>query len=923
MRKKIRGKLVGGADRVVVCVAGASASGKGEATEHLKRKLEGDGGSVYVLNADDYYKGVSRLLADRLAAKVNGLNVGELAKFICSVTGDKNFSEKFSNENIATIADYTGGVANAVLIKEELSLINFDTPESVDLAGLAAVLEALKNGEEVEIPKYSMKLSELAGARKIDGKKYNVILLEGIYALNERILKYADVTAFVEADFKTLFIRRFRRDVLAGRSSWRPEFTLKMILETVLPAYQKYILPIRENADMILINNYTELETFDVGQYDVQDKIPLSETETEILKSQFNEPLVTLFQEDYYFSNEATGFDPEHLIRARVENGRLKSLAHKGIKLKRADGKIIRPSEHFIKKGEFGEQYKDITELISSFKKGGFRIEAQFSKVREVFQSSGVTVALDKIAGLGTFIELSVNNKLSKASGIDEFRRRFGLENRRSVGPYIDEYLAKLDHNPEAMKKTEDLLNAGVTRGLILEDRFCEVLEEDEKIKTAMNVLREGYPHLSLSRQCFGRAFREAADIILNAIAAKTIKQITNKNKIIVLLPWRSGLAFGESYRFVGVDKFYHLSSKRNEKTLETEVDYESGVADKNNIVIIADPMLATGNTIVDAISRIKNKGVSERNIILNAVVAAPTGVARVKKDYPEVKIIVGALDEKLDYKGYIVPGLGDFGDKYFAEISSFELQNLADSFKLDKQGWQKMLKRITKQAVSEVLQLLLERDLKDMEIDHENRIRLEQEGLVPQFPKKIIKIDTGRINGIKNVTNIIIGELAAEDKIISLEGVSGSGKTATADALKEKLDALKFSMGEVFRYLVYCRERAGENNFLRIISRLNYRIEDNELCLFDEAENISVKTADELRLLEIERQLPDVAAQTQRIVIEFIAREISRLREVSDRRIVLEGRAFTLDFIPSDIRVKLIADPSIRADRRWAQQAP
>lgn len=870
MRKEIREKFASGAERIIVCIAGASASGKGEAADHLKRRLEEDGKKVCVLSTDDYYKGVSRIMSEK------NIKVDE---------------------------------------------IDFDAPESVCFEKLESDLVVLKRGEKVTAPKYSMYLSEPTGEREINGEFFDVILLEGIWALNEWLVKYADVAVFVEADKNTLFIRRFRRDVLGGRSSHTPEFTLKMILEKVLPAYQKYILPTRESADMILVNNYTGLETFDVGQYDVQDKIALSEAEAEKLKTQWGEPRVVLSQGDYYFTNEVAGFDPEHLIRMRVENGRLKSLAHKGTKLKRADGKIIRPSEHFIKKGEFGELYQDISGLTDSFKKGGFRLEAQFSKVREIFQSGEVAIALDKIEGLGIFAELSVNNKLSKAPEIDKFKKKFNLENRRPIGPYIDEYLAKLSIDSAATQKIEGLLNADITRELILRDELCEVLEGDKRVAEAMRVLRKGYPYLPLSQQCSGRAFREAADIILRAIVSKTAARITDKNKMVVLLPWRSGLAFGECYRAVGANKFYHLSSKRNEETLETEVDYENGSAGEDDTVIIADPMLATGNTVVDAILRMKNKGVAENDIILNAVVAAPAGVARVKKDYPLVKIIVGALDEKLDHRGYIVPGLGDFGDKYFAEMSADELRKLSDCFELDENGRQKMLGRIAKQAVSETLSALLERDLKDMEIDGDNRARLEWEGLALYSPKKTIKVDTGRVGGVKNVANLIVGELTAEDRIISLEGVSGSGKTATADALKEKLGALKFSMGEVFRYLAYYRDSSGENDFMRIISCLNYRIDDNHFYLFDGAINVSKEKAGELRSPEMEKILPDIAAQTQKIVIEFIAREVSRLREVSDKMIILEGRAFTLDFIPSDIRVKLMADPSIRADRRWAQQ--
>ena len=263
-----------------------------------------------------------------------------------------------------------------------------------------------------------------------------------------------------------------------------------------------------------------------------------------------------------------------------------------------------------------------------------------------------------------------------------------------------DEYLTKINHNPEAIKKAEILLNADASRELILRNKFCETLEADQEAQTAFDAIRQGYPNAPLSEQCRGQEFREQSEIILEKLARLTAEKISNKSKTVVLLPWRSGLAFGKSYRSLGIDSFYHLSSKRDEETLETMVDYEIGEADETNTVIIADPMFATGNTMIDAISRMKEKGVREENIIINSVVAAPIGIAKVKKDYPNIKIIVGALDEKLDHKGFIVPGLGDFGDKYFSGMSGEEIKRLADDFHLDETGWQKAIERIEKQTI-------------------------------------------------------------------------------------------------------------------------------------------------------------------------------------------------------------------------------
>ena len=80
--------------------------------------------------------------------------------------------------------------------------------------------------------------------------------------------------------------------------------------------------------------------------------------------------------------------------------------------------------------------------------------------------------------------------------------------------------------------------------------------------------------------------------------------------------------------------------------------------------MFVVDPMLATGGSSSAAIRLLKEKGV--RNIRFMCIIAAPEGVERMKADHPEVDIYVGALDEHLNDHGYIVPGLGDAGDRIF-----------------------------------------------------------------------------------------------------------------------------------------------------------------------------------------------------------------------------------------------------------------
>lgn len=84
----------------------------------------------------------------------------------------------------------------------------------------------------------------------------------------------------------------------------------------------------------------------------------------------------------------------------------------------------------------------------------------------------------------------------------------------------------------------------------------------------------------------------------------------------------------------------------------------------EDRMVIVVDPMLATGNSSVAAIDLLKEKGA--RNIRFLCLLAAPEGVARMKEAHPDVPIVTAALDERLNDHGYIVPGLGDAGDRMF-----------------------------------------------------------------------------------------------------------------------------------------------------------------------------------------------------------------------------------------------------------------
>ncbi len=147
------------------------------------------------------------------------------------------------------------------------------------------------------------------------------------------------------------------------------------------------------------------------------------------------------------------------------------------------------------------------------------------------------------------------------------------------------------------------------------------------------------------------------------------ICQMTGKELVrpIILVPiLRAGLGLVDGFKtIIPTAKVGHIGMARNEATLEPEEYYAKfpkGLEDA--LVIVLDPMLATGGSANMAIENIKQRGA--RKIKLVCLVGAPEGVKAIQEVHPDVDITLAALDEKLNEHGYIVPGLGDAGDRLF-----------------------------------------------------------------------------------------------------------------------------------------------------------------------------------------------------------------------------------------------------------------
>ena len=158
-------------------------------------------------------------------------------------------------------------------------------------------------------------------------------------------------------------------------------------------------------------------------------------------------------------------------------------------------------------------------------------------------------------------------------------------------------------------------------------------------------------------------------DVIIETPVTKTKAAMVSGKKLAIVPILRAGIGMVDGIlSLVPVAKVGHIGLYRDPQT-HKPVEYycKLPVDIQDRIVILVDPMLATGGSASDALTLLKNRGC--KNIKFLCLVAAPEGVKKVQDDHPDVDIFTAALDECLNDHDYIVPGLGDAGDRIFGTL--------------------------------------------------------------------------------------------------------------------------------------------------------------------------------------------------------------------------------------------------------------
>ncbi len=197
----------------------------------------------------------------------------------------------------------------------------------------------------------------------------------------------------------------------------------------------------------------------------------------------------------------------------------------------------------------------------------------------------------------------------------------------------------------------------------LIETKLSIMRDEETKTKE----FRESLDEIA-AFMCF-EVFKDlktyASEKTLTTPTGAVLNKIKLENKIILAPILRAGIGMVDGIKkMLPTAKIGHIGMYRDEETLEPHEYYFKLPVVQNPLVVIVDPMLATGGSALAAIEAVKKRGYNQ--IRLMCLVGSPEGVKVIEDKYPEIPIYLAALDEKLNDKGYILPGLGDAGDRIF-----------------------------------------------------------------------------------------------------------------------------------------------------------------------------------------------------------------------------------------------------------------
>ncbi len=410
--------------KAVVIIAGASSSGKSFSAEALRRINENHGHKAVVISLDKYNFGLSSIIPNKVNENSFGgkiANIKEIAKKIKPILLKYPFAEKYSKKCLLEISK-----AIEPLLKEsdlprfidglsrEWGRLNFDEPSVYNLIEAADDVKKLLKNESISEKQYSKIVSErVSRGKRIDGKKYDIIIVEGIYALDKAFLNELKdipyIANFIDGNAKSLFLRRIIRDKTS--TSADSAFTTHLYFSYIIPSYKNTILPTRENADIVL-NNDMSFEELRSGElFITKDGFLIGEKKASAYLLSHSEILKTHYEKDYYFVAPNESKNSDNILRFRLrsfDNGKSYqpgSLVHKGAPKVRKDNKIIRPINVLLNESEIQRVWKDEESCLKDLESADFLIDKVEKKKKSRIVYKGQSLTLFEVEGKSDYVE--------------------------------------------------------------------------------------------------------------------------------------------------------------------------------------------------------------------------------------------------------------------------------------------------------------------------------------------------------------------------------------------------------------------------------------------------------------------------------------------------------------------------------------
>lgn len=357
---------------IIVEIAGGSASGKTSAVSVKLKEMFGDDAMIFSM--DDYYRGRTYMAEE--AAKGN--------------------------------------------------VLNFDQPEVINIPLVKEHIAALREGRSIQKPVYSFKEGEAVGTEEVKPKR--VIIVEGLFALNDELVAEADVKAFVDIGTHGRILRRLLRDV--ERTGQKPEDILSYFAEVVEPMHEKYVQSTAKNADIVISNEYNpEKEADRANAEEIQVKFNLLTVDYELFRKIGAERLASATQIDKYYNPKDRDLSVTgESLRIREEGDR-KILTYKGPK-KEGEARQRSKFEFEIDEdtevkflGIYGDKVRTIKKQRTLYTLDGivFTIDA----VKEISD--------DKDKYIGTFVEIRLPDNNLDSENVKGLLEKLGLNKSEAV----------------------------------------------------------------------------------------------------------------------------------------------------------------------------------------------------------------------------------------------------------------------------------------------------------------------------------------------------------------------------------------------------------------------------------------------------------------------------------------------------------